>query len=60
MSIFKKETYIPKHLKLDSSHEQSGFNSLVGHKESSKEEAPLNFDYLNKLIEEESKAKSAM
>lgn len=58
MSIFKKTEYAPKHLKtcIDNSG-QSGFNNVILNKEPVKEE-PLNFDFLNKMIEEKSKAKA--
>lgn len=58
MSIFKKNEYVPKHLKsyFDNSG-QSGFNNVIINKELAKEE-PLNFDFLNKMIEEETKAKA--
>lgn len=58
MSIFKKNEYVPKHLKsyFDNSG-QSGFNNVILNKEPAKEE-PLNFDFLNKLIDEEVKAKA--
>lgn len=58
MSIFKKHEYVPKHLKsyFDNSG-QTGFNNVILNKEPVKEES-LNFDFLNKLIDEEIKAKA--
>lgn len=58
MSIFKKKEYTPKHLKsyFDNSG-QPGFNNVILNKKPVKEE-PLNFDFLNKMIDEETKEKA--